>query len=330
MEGAVLDVASWMNYFTTDFMGDMAFGGGFELMKAGGDKDGIWTLLESGLHFSAIVSHVPYVIKVFLATIGRRGSLQRVIDFGRGSVLKRLEIGANRKDLFYYLSGEDLPETERASFSEVAQDGVLAIIAGSDTTSGVLTAIIYYLLLNPAAYERLQEEVDCAFPIGEEPLDAEKLSRLEWLNGCINEGLRLQPPVPSGSQRSVDKGKGSKVLGKLVIPEWTQVTLHTYSIHRDARYFHTPDAFLPERWFSKGAPAGEHNGAAFIPFSYGPTICAGKNLALIEMRVVLCWILRRFRISRASGVAYEEWEDKIQDWFVVHHEPLLVNMSFRE
>jgi cytochrome P450 len=115
-----------------------------------------------------------------------------------------------------------------------------------------------------------------------------------------------------------------------VIPEWTQIALHTYSIHRDARYFHTPDAFLPERWFSKGAPVGEHNTAAFFPFSYGPTICAGKNMALMEMRMVLCWILRNFRFSRAPGVVYEEWEAKIQDWFVVHHEPLLVSVSLRE
>jgi hypothetical protein len=43
----------------------------------------------------------------------------------------------------------------------------------------------YYLLLNPAAYERLQEEVDGAFSSGEEPLDAVKLSQLEWLNGCM-------------------------------------------------------------------------------------------------------------------------------------------------
>jgi cytochrome P450 len=108
------------------------------------------------------------------------------------------------------------------------------------------------------------------------------------------------------------------------------VLLHTHSIHRDARNFHTPEAFLPERWFSKGAPPGEHNTAAFIPFSYGPTICAGKNLALMEMRMVLCWILRRLRFSRAPGVAYEEWEGKIQDWLVAHHEPLLVHISLKE
>lgn len=82
-------------------------------------------------------------------------------------------------------SGEELPETERPSFEDLAQNGTLAIIAGSDTTSSILTAIIYYLLRNPAAYDRLQEEVDSAFPSGEEPLDAVKLSHLEWLNGCM-------------------------------------------------------------------------------------------------------------------------------------------------
>ena len=82
-------------------------------------------------------------------------------------------------------SGEELPEAERSSVDDVAQNGELAIIAGSDTTSSVLTALLYYLLLNPEAYKRLQEEVDSAFTSGEEPLDAVKLSRMEWLNGCM-------------------------------------------------------------------------------------------------------------------------------------------------
>ena len=76
---------------------------------------------------------------------------------------------------------------------------------------------------------------------------------------------------------------------------------------------------------------GEHNAAAFFPFSYGPTICAGKNLALMEMRMLLCWVLRRFRFSKAPGVNYEEWEGKIKDYlFVVNQAPLLVSVSLRE
>ena len=52
---------------------------------------------------SAIMSHVPYLLKFITAVMGRGGSLQRANSFGRGSVSRRLEVGANRKDLFYYL-----------------------------------------------------------------------------------------------------------------------------------------------------------------------------------------------------------------------------------
>ena len=115
-----------------------------------------------------------------------------------------------------------------------------------------------------------------------------------------------------------------------IIPEGTQLVLHTYSIHRDPRNFHTPEAFLPERWFSTGAPVGEHNTAAYFPFSYGPANCVGKNLALMEMRILLCCVLRRFHFSKARWVSHEEWEGRIKDWFVVHQDPLLVGVSLRE
>ena len=82
-------------------------------------------------------------------------------------------------------SGEEFLESERPSHDEVAQNGQLAIVAGSDTTSSILTAALYYLLHNPAAYKHLQAEVDAAFPSGEEPLDVTKLGQMEWLNGCM-------------------------------------------------------------------------------------------------------------------------------------------------
>jgi hypothetical protein len=92
-------------------------------MKAGGDKDGIWALLESGMQYvtvptgpsvylspflsiSAIVTHVPYVVGFMTSAIGGGGELRRAVEFGQGSVLKRLEVGSNKKDLIYYLVGQ--------------------------------------------------------------------------------------------------------------------------------------------------------------------------------------------------------------------------------
>ncbi|KAH9029481.1 high nitrogen upregulated cytochrome P450 monooxygenase 2 [Lactarius pseudohatsudake] len=324
--GLVLEMSAWFGYFAKDFMGDMAFGGGFELMMAGGSNDGVQPVIDSSARISGIFTHVSYIIPPLVAIVGKGG----IRDFGKERVSHRLQNGANRRDLFYHLSGEELPESERLSADDLALEGLLAIVAGSDTVKGTLSCALYYLVCNPAVYNRLQEETDAAFPSGEEPLDVVKLSYMEWLNACINETLRLQPPVPGGSSRILGKGKGAKVFGKVDIPEETQLSLHTYSIHRDPRNFYTPDAFLPERWLTNGAPAGEHDTSAFFPFGYGPTICVGKNLALMEMRMLLCWMLRRFRFSKAPGVTYEGWEEKIRDWNVMHHDPLLVRISLRE
>jgi cytochrome P450 len=132
----------------------------------------------------------------------RIGLLPRIRRYTRERVFKRLKAGACRKDLFYHLvrqyiesgmstslsrsqSGEELPETERPSVDDVAEDGSLAIIAGSNTISSVLTAIVYYLLLNPEAYKCLQEEIDSIFSSAEEPLDIERMGRMGWLNGCM-------------------------------------------------------------------------------------------------------------------------------------------------
>ena len=96
-----------------------------------------------------------------------------------------------------FQSGEELPEAERPSINDVAEDGGLAIIAGSDTTSSVLTALLYYLLLNPEAYKHLQGEVDSTFMSREEPVDTVKFSHMEWPNGCMCVTMREEISINS-------------------------------------------------------------------------------------------------------------------------------------
>ena len=89
-------------------------------MKAGGDKDGIWALLSLvfGLYlhwvhhrasdvpfssFSAVTSHIPYIVPILNILTGKNWTIPPVRAFGRERVLKRLEAGASRKDLFYHL-----------------------------------------------------------------------------------------------------------------------------------------------------------------------------------------------------------------------------------
>ncbi|KAI0319719.1 high nitrogen upregulated cytochrome P450 monooxygenase 2 [Amylostereum chailletii] len=345
---ATLDVGAWMGYFSTDFMGDMAFGGGFELMRDGGDTSGVWHVIETGMQATTIFAHAPWAAAFLKRMPGQGAAIQSMREFCWNNVQKRMALGAARKDLYYHLSDEDDQTQTPPTLASLAANGVLAIVAGSDTTAMVLTSFLYHVLRHPTVYKRFREEVDATFPDGQEPLDVTKLSGMPWLNSCLNEVMRLQPPVPSGSQRRVPRGAGPKVLGRYVVPEETQLFVHTYSIQRDARNFSNPDAFLPERWMpvvnndtpSAGLPASTspmpsspkhtsvHNPAAFIPFSYGPRNCVGKNLALTEARMLIAYVVSRFDFHPVGEEG--SWEDTLSDYFTFQKGALPMRVTLRE
>jgi cytochrome P450 len=86
----------------------------------------------------------------------------------------------------------------------LARESMLALFAGSDTTSTTMAGTIFYLVTHPACFQRLRAELDSV--TGDDasydiPVEGEALLGLEYLEAVINETLRLQPAVPSGFQR---------------------------------------------------------------------------------------------------------------------------------
>ena len=79
-------------------------------------------------------------------------------------------------------------------------DADLVVVAGSDTVKTVLSSLFYYLLCDQEKLDKLREEVDRFYPPGES-LSNKHFHGMSYLDACINEALRLSPPVPSGSQR---------------------------------------------------------------------------------------------------------------------------------
>lgn len=124
-----------------------------------------------------------------------------------------------------------------------------------------------------------------------------------------------------------------------------------YALARDPRYFSpNPDTFWPERWLrstnssvSKRTPAQAEveietahsdvlessspltddkdqvvtNTAAFIPFSFGPANCAGRNLALVEMRIVVALLMQRFEMRFSQGYDPSRWEEETEDFYIL-------------
>lgn len=339
------NLAERISHFTFDFMSDMAFGGGSEMLRDG-DKDNTWHLLESGLPTAMVLSHVPWLGKYYIKLPAIGEGLKKFRTFCQERAMLRRSQGSLSKDLFHYLIDEAGLErhTSPPTFAEVASDGVLAIVAGSDTTATTLSSLFLSLLSHPQTYYRLQAEVDSFFPPGEDLLSTAHHPHMSYLNAVINETLRLFPPVLSGSQRGVPRGGDGKFVGPYFLPEGTNAFVHTYSLHRDPRNFSpSPDTFWPERWLKPEERAAlpsfdsrsldkfpiVHDTRAFVPFSFGPMHCVGKQLACQELRMVVCAMMHRLNFSFAPGYDPESWERDLKDYFVATKGSLRVVLSPR-
>ncbi|PIL33443.1 cytochrome P450 [Ganoderma sinense ZZ0214-1] len=328
----VVDIVQWINFFTFDFMGDMAFGGGYNLLEEGRDEKGLWNTLNRFVLATAVVGHIPWAHDVLIKLPFVSHDLVAFRQIGQKNAAARHQAGAEVKDLWYHLSDEAELEKTRPSVRDVIADGALAMIAGADTTSSALSSFFYYMLCNPTYYQRLRDEIDRVYPDGADATDTSKHDQLVWTDA--NETLRIAPPLPTNGPRQVPYNSQGATIAERFVPPGTQVYVPPYILHRDPRFFSpSPDTFLPSRWLSAkdGAPAGNVlDRTAFIPFSYGPANCVGRQLARMEMRMVVSLLVQKFEFAFAEGFDREGWLGTVHDHLVSTRGPLMVRVTERE
>ncbi|KAI4244140.1 MAG: hypothetical protein L6R40_003124 [Gallowayella cf. fulva] len=180
------------------------------------------------------------------------------------------------------------------------------MIAGRDTTASLLSNLWFVLANRPDIWTKLQEEI--GFLGGQAPT-LEQLKNLTYLRHCVNESLRLHPPIPVNFRTSVRDttlpfGGGTDGASPVFVAAGTMVYYHVYSMHRLEK-FYGPDAadFKPERWETI------RPGWAFLPFNGGPRICLGQQLALTEATYVSVRLLQSF--SKIQSRDPEPWHEEL-------------------
>ncbi|KAG5726032.1 Cytochrome P450 67 [Termitomyces sp. T112] len=325
-----VDLSMWLSLFSLDFMGDMAFGQGFNLLQMGCDSNKLQKMFENGFIPISIVCQIPWAWPIIQRLPFLAKNILRLRKFAIDHGKARLAKGHETKDLWYHLSDEASLEKQRPTVQDIVADSTLAMIAGSDTTATGLSNLFYFLLCHPHCLKRVRDEIDDVYPKEECPSSLAKHSQLPYLTACINECLRLLPPALSSGPREVLAGEGGRLFGGRFIPEGTQVYIPPYSIHRNPEYFSPgPDDFVPERWLTADNVDNILNLNAFIPFSYGPANCVGRNLARREMFMVASGVIQKFDIRFADGYEPRFWLQELRDHFVSKRGPLLVTLSPR-
>ncbi|KAI1060511.1 hypothetical protein LB506_007092 [Fusarium annulatum] len=287
-----VDIAKWFKFYSFDTMGDLAFGQSFNMLT-GGVKHPFMALVESHMAMAGTLSQLIWMFPLFRAMpfLGRED-----VIFQKWLETQVRHQEQNKPDLpniFSWLLEDYKTQLhpKEQDWLNLQADMQLIAVAGSDTTSVTLTCLFYLLATNKDECKKLQEEIDNLFSSSSH-LNHSSFAKLTYLQACIDETLRLFPPVPSGLQRMTPP-EGLRV-GDIFIPGDTIVTVPSYTLYRDERYFTAPDDFVPERWTTR--PEMVKNDSVFAPFSVGRYACVGKQLGLMEVGYAACMILHRFDI----------------------------------
>ncbi|KAH9823309.1 cytochrome P450 [Melampsora americana] len=318
-----VDLCLQLGYFVYDFMTDMAFGDGTNLLINQDDEHKILNHMGRVVQQVGILRNVPWLTSLVNQLPNQKIKQQdRFREFTKSMFLRRYKKGlATEVDVFHYLLGEDSETGTKLSFSELVADSTLVIIAGADTTRTVMVALFLYLLRSPKQMKTLQNELSNA-----SDLSPSSLSKIAYLDGCIKEALRLQPPSPANIQR-ITPDEGVMIDG-IFIPGGTKVRMSNWAMQRDSRYFECPNSFWPERWIGTPSIAKPHNPKAFFPFMIGPGTCVAKNLAMMEMRLVIAHILINYDLQFAPGFDDLEFERSWTDAYLLLIEsPFMVKLK---
>ncbi|KAI0013565.1 cytochrome P450 [Xylariaceae sp. FL0662B] len=334
-----VNVTLWFHNFSLDVIGDLAFGHSFSLtndLASISKQHPTPYLISQGISMLGYFSPVPWMTRLCSATapycpfISQRWN--RVLEWAANMCDARLDrvfsdkgdkeiLGHDSQvDAFSRFTLSAHRDDDHDSLDRLALygDALLITVAGSHTTAVTLTMLFYELARRKELQKQLREEIAASGVMtadknGSEhnnKLDTATLERLPFLNACIDEALRLYPPVPTGGIRQTVQ-KGIRISDTWIPPQ-TMIVAPRWSIGRLESAFTEPNEFIPERWTTKRDMVKDPR--AFNAFASGRHVCPGKQMGLMEVRMVTSMIVSSFEFTisptetRKSRVVDDFWD----------------------
>ncbi|XP_038044316.1 cholesterol 24-hydroxylase-like isoform X2 [Patiria miniata] len=223
-------------------------------------------------------------------------------ETGRECVKRRLEAKRKGEDLpqdiltYILQASEDLEGDEDFKMEEMLDEFVSFFLAGQETTANTLAFALVELGHHPDVMHRLKTEAVAV--MGDNDYVAySDLGKLDYMMMVLKETLRLWPPAFSTSR---DLGYDVEVRG-YTVPAGTTVWLNAYVMGRNGEYFKNPLDFDPDRFKDNE----DKTLYAYFPFSLGHRSCIGQPFALIEARVIMAKLLKKFDFELVPGQGFE-------------------------
>ncbi len=207
-KGALVNMTDWLNFFTMDVIGDLAFGEPFGCLKTGEYHTWVRTLFNylKGMSLAAAPRYYPSVEFLFMKLIPKsviEGQRQHT-QYANKMINRRLDLKTDRPDFMTPFMKNNV-NFEHMSRDEILSTFNFIIVGGSETTATTLTGIFNHLSRNEHILHRLSAEIRAKFQ-READITIDAIRDLPYLEAVLNEGLRMCNPIPGGLPRVVPEG----------------------------------------------------------------------------------------------------------------------------
>ncbi|RKF78802.1 Benzoate 4-monooxygenase [Golovinomyces cichoracearum] len=307
---AEINCMHWFNLLAFDIVGNLAFGKSFDMLETGKDIAEVRItpnnpityvpaveILNKRSDVSATLGCLPALLpfaKYFPDPFYNRGldAVEKLTGMAIARVAHRFNghEDSNRVDILARLMNAKDENGDVLSRDEVTTEATVQIIAGSDTISNTCTAILYWILRTPHVLSKLQAELDSAIPDNVVIPPFEEIKDLPYLENVIKETLRIHSTSSIGLPRVVPPGPGVTICSRH-FPGGTVISVPSFTIHHSPEIWgEDVEEFKPERWEC----LTPRQKLGFNVFSYGPRACIGRNLAMMEIKLIFATMIHRW------------------------------------
>ncbi|EPE02891.1 benzoate 4-monooxygenase cytochrome p450 [Ophiostoma piceae UAMH 11346] len=297
----IVDLARKVQFFTLDVISSLAFGKSFGYLEADADKFGYIKTTESTVPVLMSTAILPWFVDTIQSPRLRwmMPNIRSMVGIGTVMTLAQEAVDARygekpvvKRDILGSFVAHGL------SRDDAEGEAVVQIIAGSDTSATAIRSTLLFLITNPHAYIRLQQEIDNGIRAGRisSPITDTEARQFPYLQAVIREGLRMWPPA-TGLLPKVSK-TDDEICGYR-IPAGTSVAWAPWPVMRNKDIFGVDaDLFRPDRWMDISTEQYKlMDSTVMLDFGGGSRYeCLGKNIAMIELNKAYVELLRRFDI----------------------------------
>nr|WCC58070.1 cytochrome P450 [Pharsalia antennata] len=303
VEGA--DIKEILGKFSTDIIGSCAFG-----LECNSFTEPNSPFREYGKKIFQPLPKLRSFIRILMLqnhklarALGVRQTNKEVSDFFtkvvKDTVAYREKNNYARNDFLQLLinskeNGDGKEKNDNLlTMNEIVAQSYVFFIAGFETSSSAMTFALFELAMHPEIQDKVREEIKTVLAKHDDKITYDSLSELKYMGQVIEETLRKYAPLNFITRECVED---YKVPGEdVVIEKGTRILIPVRGIHYDEEYYPDPQKFDPDRFTEE--EKRKRNQYTYLPFGEGPRICIGLRFGVMQSKVGLTSILRKFKVT---------------------------------